>query len=176
MEKYSNYDIDLVQSYWVDVSQDVDWICGELDFTKTKVEEILNYLSKEGMIEGWNINESFNMNFPDENDPNYFYNYKKIGEEYDNNIFQILAKSIYVNPNDIALIIDCEVSFRHNKYPIIILYFYDQDLYYGSRGNEWNNLIEELGTQYAGYLESLLYQILKDNVPYDFWEVRSIYN
>lgn len=178
MKKYSNYDIDLVQSYWVDVSQDVDWICGELDFTKSKVEEILNYLSKEGMIEGWIINESIisGDDFPDMDDDRYFYDKKTIDEVYDNNIFEILAKTIYLNETNDALIIDCVVTFRQKDYPIVILYFDDEEMYYGSRGNEWNRLVDALGPQYTNYLESLLHKILIDNVPDNFWKVKIKYN
>jgi hypothetical protein len=178
MEKYSNYDIDLIQSYWVDSSQDVDWITDQVEFSKKEVEEILDYLSKKGMIEGWNINESIinRDDFPGGDDNRYFYDKKEINEEYDNNIFQILAKTIYVNETNDGLIIDCLVSFKHLDYPIVILYFNDEEMYYGSRGDEWDRLVKALGPRYTNFLESLLHQILKDHVPYNFWKVRGIHN
>lgn len=178
MKKHSNYDIDLVQSFWVDSSQDVDWICDQIGFSKKKVEEILNYLSNEGMIEGWSVSESIinKDDFPDKNDKRYFYDKKEINEEYDNNIFQILAKTIYVNETNDGLLIDCLVSYKHLDYPIVIIYFSDEEMYYGSRGKEWDELVKALGPRYTKFLESLLHQILKDNVPDNFWKVRGIHN
>jgi hypothetical protein len=49
---------DIVQNHWIDISQDPDFISQETGLDKNQVLGILKLLSKEGRIEGFDLNES----------------------------------------------------------------------------------------------------------------------
>ena len=55
---FTSIEKDLVQSNWIDVSQDPDFISQETGIDKDIVISILQKLSDEGRIEGFDLNES----------------------------------------------------------------------------------------------------------------------
>ena len=52
---------DQIQSYWVDVTQDPDFISQDLGIDKDRIIMILSVLSDEGKIDGFKSNESYRV-------------------------------------------------------------------------------------------------------------------
>jgi|688.fasta_scaffold514075_1 hypothetical protein len=55
--EFTSTEKDLVQNYWIDFSQDPDFISQDTGIDKNTVLDILTRLNKEGRIDGFNIDE-----------------------------------------------------------------------------------------------------------------------
>jgi hypothetical protein len=55
--KFNSSEKDLIQNYWIDISQDPDFISQDTGIDKTTVLDILQNLKQEGKIQNFNYDE-----------------------------------------------------------------------------------------------------------------------
>jgi hypothetical protein len=186
-QKYSATELEEVLNLWHQ-TQDTDIISKEMEMTIDKIEDMLNYLQRNGEIDDWDptnqeIEESVDSEtskilklhqFDVVNKDKYFFTKKNIGKFYDTHIFMIDVKDMEMLSSDNAVKINCVVSVKNKDYNFFIYYNVEEEVFYGSPNgeSEVKEMREELGDNMERF-DQITMKILGDLLPEDFWERRS---
>lgn len=197
MANYSQNDIENVLEYWQDISQDAQYISDELDLDINTVVNILSELQSKNQISGFEkiikrkkvIQESiilFTESLDDETikslkldklkSKEYFFEEKEINEIYDNHIFLTTVSKVSCEQN--FVVFPLTIEYRNSKFDIIMVYFSDDSVFYGSEKGEkeLSSFYKTLGPDNIEELNVVTSRILDDHIPLDFWEVRGFAN
>ena len=111
--------------------------------------------------------------FQKDKDEKYSFEKRDINELYDCHIFQVLAKEIVCDPRGF-LIIHCIVTIKNKDYGLSIVYDTSSNIHYASTDEkELKELKSKIDIDELNYVTN---NILDDEVPMDFWEVKTKYN
>lgn len=191
--EFKKDEIDLVFSYWMDVSQDPDFISTDTDISIDKVHDILNLLSEQGKIDDYSINENRIFLFEElldiddyfaldldkfstsGDDLEYFFDFVEINKRFNKDPFTILVKSKSFHQDYIILSMD--VIYLDKTYSISLLLDRTDSVYFISedRSSSLEDFFDVLGDDKQRFFK-FSEEVLDRLVPYDFWETKSKFN
>lgn len=178
--EHNSYEMDKVMEYWNDITQDIRLISQELEIPENKVREILTQLQTENKIENFEILESVD---PETGNilklkhfgPEYTFSKRNVNKLYDALIFDIEVKTMEADNE--SVVFDCEVNYKNRKYPFLMVYDTQEQVFYGSReGKETvRELMDALGENEERFHQTTL-KIINELLPEDYWEGKNKQN
>ena len=186
-------EINTVEDYWKNTSQDLDFIALETEIPRDTVIGILNLLSDQGKIKDFQINENKVLLFEELididdyfeldldkistkfTDKDYFFDNEEINKEFNKGSLTINVKSKHFHHD--YIILKLEVTYLDETYPISLLYDRTDSVYLMSteQSDLLDKLYEELGHNLAYFL-NFSQEILDKIIPLDFWETKAKFN
>lgn len=190
---YESDKVNLVHSFWNDTSQDPDFISQQTGIDLSIVLEILEHLEKKGKIKNFKLDETkiilfneminvedyFNLNLDKistkKDDENYFFYDTKVDKTFTKGPFTINVRWKHFIQDHIIL--DLDVSYLDETYPILLYYDIDDNVFFLSPGDPQilDIFIEELGHNLDKFYK-FSEEVLNKIIPHDFWETRSKFN
>jgi len=186
-------EIDLVFSYWKDISQDPEFISEDTGIELETVIGVLELLSKQGKIKDFHLNENKIFLFEElvdiddyfaldldklstgKDDTDYFFTDVDLKKSFTKGPFTIMVHSKHFEQDYIVL--DLDVSYLDETYPIFLYYDRNERVFFMTPGQPevLDIFLEELGENVQKFYE-FSQEILDKIIPYDFWETKAKFN